>query len=62
MLLRLLALWGVADGVWAMIAPRSWSGFWRRQLRGLAQRTTRVRMFAAAEIAIGLYVLARLAR
>jgi hypothetical protein len=58
-LLRLVGLWGLADGLWMAVAPARWSGFWGYWVGRIGQGGLLPRAVATAQIAISAYLLMR---
>ena len=59
LLLKIMAIWGIGDGVWMALDPAAWSRFWRGAMAFLGRAGTPPRLTAFAQAAFCLYLLSR---
>jgi hypothetical protein len=58
-LIKLLAVWGIADSMWLTLRPQQWSGFWGQAVHVIGDNKTYGRAVAAAQMAVCLWMLRR---
>lgn len=58
-LLKVIALWGIADSVWMAIDPAGWSRFWGRFIGKAGEGGPLPRVLAVIQLAISLYLVLR---
>lgn len=59
LVLKVVAVWGLADSLWMALDPAGWAGFWGRFIRKIGEGGIRARLMAATECAFCLYLLGR---
>jgi hypothetical protein len=59
LLVKFLALVGIADSTWMALRPADWSRFWRGVIAAIGRGGMPARLVAAAQGALCLYLLTR---
>lgn len=58
-LLKAVAIWGIADALWLALNPAGWARFWRRFVGKAEQGGALPRVLALVELGFSVYLLTR---
>ena len=56
-LLKVIGLWGVADGLFLAVFPHRWARWWGRWLGEMSENLLVARLIGLLEIGLSLYLL-----
>ena len=59
LLIKLLAVWGLADSMWLAARPKQWSEFWGRTTGMVGENTTAAKALAGLQFAACMWILRR---
>lgn len=59
LIIKLLAMWGMADSVWMSVRPKQWSGFWGVIISMIGEKPVYARALAGLQFAVCMWMLKR---
>jgi hypothetical protein len=59
LIIKLLAMWGLADSLWMSLRPKQWSSFWGVVINEVGEKPSYARALAGLQFAVCMWMLKR---